>query len=596
MRNSFLHIVFVFVLLSLPLFSTERDSLSVNISGSSKDSLKTDSVHVEKKSSLDTIVKYEAADSLIYNIKSKQMRLVSKAKIDYKTQTLKSDIIIIDFDKSLLHAAFDSTLAPAKRSYPEFSDAGQSFMGAGILYNFKTNKGTITLGETEMNDGYYYGKKIKRISDNELYVKDGCYTQCDAAQPHYYFGSPKMKVVVKDKIYIDPIIFYVEDMPILAVPFGVYFPTQTGRRSGLVIPSFFYSKKRGMALEDMGLYLALSDYYDTEFLGKYYTKGGFNLENKTRWKLKKKFEGNLDLQFGKTRFDPDASYTKNWSIVLNHSQTLTPQSSFSANLNFASADFNRRTSNNLNQRIQSTISSRAQYSKSLDNGISYSVYYNREENIIDQTYSQTLPSLSLSVPTLYPLKSMIKPTSGWSWLRDLTFAYTGNAAFSQQKTMNSDSSFNHRNQSKIVHSPTVSVSPKLGYFTVSPFVSFNANNYFRRITRSWNSADSNYAEATDHGLFTEYNYSMGVNVSTTLWGKLNSAIPGVRYFKHQFKPSVGFSFSPDLSGSRFGFYGSYVNSLTGNKVIYSRYALDGGGIASRSLQNNMNYSFGNVFR
>lgn len=557
------------------------------------DLFSSDTVKVYK-SALDTIVKYQANDSLVYNIKSKRMRLSGDAKIDYKVQKLNSDIIILDFDASTLTAEADTTLEPARRLYPKFADAGQSFMGSRILYNFHTNQGTISVGETELGDAFYYGTKIKRVSESELFVQDGCYTNCDAAHPHYYFGSPKMKVSVGDKIFIDPIIFYVEDLPVFAIPFGLYFPTKTGRQSGLIIPSFFYSKRRGMALEDLGIYLALSDYYDTQFTVDYYTKGGYNLQNKTRWKLKNRFEGNAEIQFGQTRFDPDDNFTKNWSFALTHDHKITPQSQFNANMRFSSTDFNRKTSNNLNDRMQSTISSRASYSESFDNGISWAASFNREQNIIDDTYSQTLPSLSVNIPTLYPLKSFISPQSSVSWLRDLTFSYSGRATFDEQKMQNSDTTFKVANRNKIQHSPTISVSPKLGHFTVSPFISFNANNYFRRVNRTYNEVDSTTSDVEEKGLFTEYNYSLGMNVSTTLWGILKTDMFGMKSLRHQFKPTIGYSFTPDMS-SNSDFYGSYFDTRLQNQVIYSHYDLDGGGIASRSLQSNLNYSLANVF-
>ena len=270
--------------------SKAQDNISDSLAIGKNSAEKIDTVKVNTKSSLDTIVKYEAKDSLIYNLKSKTMRLKTEAKIDYKIQKLNSDHIILNFDNSTLIAESDTTKAPRLRQYPKFADGGQSFIGSRIYYNFKTNQGTISLGETEITDAFYYGAKIKRVSENELFVEDGCYTNCDDPHPHYYFGSPKMKVIVQDKIFIDPIIFYVEDLPIFIMPIGLYFPNKTGRQSGIIIPSFFYSKTRGMTIEDFGVYLALSDYYDTQFDFDYYTKGGYNITNRTRWKLKNNFE------------------------------------------------------------------------------------------------------------------------------------------------------------------------------------------------------------------------------------------------------------------------------------------------------------------
>jgi len=75
----------------------------------------------------------------------------------------------------------------------------RNFTAKFIRYNFKTQKGTIELGETQLSEGFYFGKQVKRVSPTELNVKDGFYTTCDDPQPHYYFGSPKMKSLLVTK-------------------------------------------------------------------------------------------------------------------------------------------------------------------------------------------------------------------------------------------------------------------------------------------------------------------------------------------------------------------------------------------------------------
>ena len=64
-----------------------------------------------------------------------------------------------------------------------------------------------------------------------LFVEDGKFTTCDLDHPHYYFGSPTMKITVKDKIVARPIFLYIADVPVFALPFGI-FPSERGRRSG----------------------------------------------------------------------------------------------------------------------------------------------------------------------------------------------------------------------------------------------------------------------------------------------------------------------------------------------------------------------------
>ena len=94
------------------------------------------------------------------------------------------------------------------KGYPKFTDKKDEFVGEKLLYNFQTKRGTITLGETKVQDAFYFGSKVKRVNENTLFIQNGCYTTCDKPHPHFYFGSPTMKVITNDRIFIDPLIVY----------------------------------------------------------------------------------------------------------------------------------------------------------------------------------------------------------------------------------------------------------------------------------------------------------------------------------------------------------------------------------------------------
>jgi len=253
---------------------TDRDQVldSLRKTFSQKDTVKV----IKSPSGIDSLVTFFAADTAMFKLSNKTMRLVGKSKIDFKVQQLNAEIIEIDFENSILRAKYAIDTNNRRYGFPRFSDAGEIFYGEEITYNFKTKRGKIVSGETQTGEGFYYGVQIKRISENELFVRDGYYTTCDDACPHYYFGSPKMKLAIKDRIFIDPVIFYVEDMPIFIFPFGLFFPNKTGRQSGLIIPSFYFSKNRGVVFQDFGFYLAVSDYWDTQVKFDLFSKGGLS--------------------------------------------------------------------------------------------------------------------------------------------------------------------------------------------------------------------------------------------------------------------------------------------------------------------------------
>ena len=567
-----------------------------------------DTLKIKKKSSgLDSAVVYSAKDSVEFIVEARTLRLRGSAIINFKTQKLEAENIILNISNSTLEAHGGRDTSGKIFGYPLFHDNTETYYGEKVLFNFKSQQGVISLGETTLGDGFYFGSKIKRVSENEFFIKDGCYTTCNSPHPHYYFGSPEMKVVAQDRVFLDPLIFYVEDMPIFILPIGLFFPNKSGRQSGLVIPSFFFSKNRGVTFENIGIYLALSEYYDTQFLMDFYSKGGYNLKNQTRWALTDAFTGSLDFQYGKTRFSPDDDYTTNWSLGLNHDQSLTPQSRITANMRLMSQNFTKNTSSNLQDRMQGSVTSNASYWRNFDNGQSMSISYGRNQNIITDEYNQN-SRLAYSIPQLFPLKALFNSTNSLpSWLNDLAFTYSIGVNWEENKarqikstvisadSTSIDTSYVISIKRKISHSPSISVSPKLGYFTLTPSFSFSANNYFRRIKRSVNPVDSTINEVSDEGFFTEYSYNIGVNLSTRVFGIIKPKIFGINALRHTFQPNVGFSYTPDLSDPSLGFYDSYYDLKNSRNATYSRFELDGGGIASRARSQSLNYSFLNSF-
>jgi len=559
-----------------------------------------DSVSVDakvSKSGLDSIITYSATDTVVFRMKSKKMRLRGDAKLLYKEQNLESEIIELSFTESLLTAEGVKDSVGKISGYPKFTDRGETFYGQMIKYNFRSKKGSIVFGETEVDDGFYFAERIKKKSDNDLYLENGCFTTCDDPDPHYYFGSPKMEVIVKDRVFVDPIIFYVEDMPVFAVPFGMFFSMQSGRKSGLIIPSFFFSQSRGVTLENFGVYLALSDYYDTRFTMDFFSKGGFTFKNYTQWKYQDILSGNLTLEFGRTRFNPDEEYDQNYRILFNHDQSFSPSERIVANLNFSSQDYNRNTQWNQNQRVIQEITSNAAYSKSFDNGSSFSTAYSRNQNIINGSYTQT-PNMSFTLPQYSPFKSMV---SSDNWLRDITFSYSGNAAYTDRRTItefsNADTTIIDTLESwssKITHNPRLSITlPKISYFTFTPYVNFGLNNYFRRGTIYYDLVDSTAKTSYEDGFFSEYTYSAGISMSTRIYGMAKPKIFGINAIRHTLQPNFSFSFRPDQSDPNLGFYDSYYNPVADAFITYSRFLSDGGGIASNQFSSSLNYSFVN---
>ncbi|MFN8358398.1 MAG: putative LPS assembly protein LptD [Candidatus Kapaibacterium sp.] len=563
-----------------------------------------DSLPRGKTSDLDTVVTYYARDTVMFSLSKKSMRLRGQAKAVFKEQKLEAEVIEFDFNASTMQANAAADTSGKFSGYPKFTDRGEEFVGEKLLFNFQTKRGTITLGETKVQDGYYFGSKVKRVNDNTLFIQNGCYTTCAQPHPHFYFGSPEMKVITNDRIFIDPLIVYVEDMPVFALPFGIYFENKSGRRSGIVIPSFFFSNIDGVTFQNLGYYFALSDYYDTEFSANIYSKTGFLLKNYTRYVYQKNLSGDFSLSFGHRRFSTDDEYLNNWKFDFSHKQTLTPQSNIVANLSFSSQDFNRTFLNDLASRLKQEISSYAMFSQSFDNGTSISTAFSRSQNIIDGTFS-TRGTFSFNVPQLFPFKKLVASDN---WIGDIAFNYSTGAQYNYAKNIDRklvdtaknlyDTTFAYRDSYSINQNPSISISPKLGYFSITPGISYRENWYFRRKTKTVNPVDSSLIETYEYSVlpYRDYRFDASLSISTRLYGVFSPNILGIKAMRHVFAPTLSYTYTPSYSSSTTSNIGTYKNLSTGDLVEYSRFDQDGGEASRPRDEQVLSFSVGNTFQ
>lgn len=593
--------------------SAQESTMDTSFTTSKKDSSNI-SVSVKKgKSGLESTVHYTAKDSVLFTLSKKKVRLRGDAKMDYEKQKLQAEIIEISFDSSSIKAQGATDSIGKKYGYPIFTDNGEQFAGDKVAFNFKSKQGVIALGETKVGDGFYFGSRIKKVDETTLFVENGCYTACDDPHPHYYFGSPQMKVIANDRVFIDPLILYVEDVPVFLLPIGIYFENNKGRRSGILVPQLppSYQFNQGWIIPGMGYYWAINDYFDNKTTMTIFTKGGFVLNNQFRYNVRDLLNGSLNLSYGLRRDNPDADRRTEWGLRLSHSHTIIPEvSSVSANVNVTSTSFIRSFSTNLQDRLKQQLFSDAQYSYRFANNSNFGAQIQATQNLITKENSLS-PQVSFSVPQIFPLKSLLKKLSlveSDSWLNDIGLSYSVSANYTRRTDQVLTNNINEtrvdtslkvrENFLTISHSPSISISPKLGYFSLTPSINYQERWFFRKINRGFNSQNQ-LKEDTVYSVspLREYLYSFNLNVTTALYGIVRPGILGINALRHTFRPSISFSYQPSFDEKNTNYIGSYIDTAknsdgTNRITTYSHYALDGGRGATRSSQ-RLNYTLTN---
>ena len=575
-----------------------------------------DSLYVARdttKGDIDTIVRYTAIDSTVFDIPRKRMILVNNGIVEFENRELDAYTIVMDFQHNLMtsysydvDSVVSATLALRRhilrdtnraktRGAPKLTEGTTIYDGEVIVYNFKTKHGTVQLGTTEMDKGFYYGEKIKEVAPKTLFVENGRYTTCDDEVPHYYFESPKMKVIMNDQIFAAPVILYVADVPIFVLPFGVFPNHESGRHSGIIMPSYNTQGDRGYGLTHAGYYWVINDYADVRAQSDIYTVGGYNVDFMAEYMKRYLLNSaaSVEYGFGLTRYSSGDPFVPDWLIKGSlPNLILGYETSLSANLSFQSSGYFQNNATTVQQFYTQQVTSSATFSTGWqDLGISLGVDYERSQNLLDGTYQESSPQINLSKSTWFPFQSTdgSQPSSLSTalGLPTLGIGYNFSASHNVSKATNTpnletDSTiYTNTENYSILHSPSISISPKLGYFTITPSVGYQEawlvrehilSNFRRSYIRDSTGKiidTVTVADTTTSNHFNRlYNYNAGVHISTTVYGIANIGILGIEAIRHTIQPSIGFTYQPDLSTQN---YRSFFDPTTRQTNYYNIY-------------------------
>jgi hypothetical protein len=593
-----------------------------------------DSLYVARDSvrgDIDTIVQYNAKDSIVFDVAKKKMILINDASMHFQSRDMEAYQIVMDFTNHTLTASsanYDSVVSSSlakqrrivrdtnrtkTRGAPILHDGAIPYEGEVIVYNFQNKRGTVQLGTTEMEGGFYYGERIKQVAPGTLFVENGRFTTCDAPVPHYYFESPRMKVIMQDQVFAEPVYLYVADVPIFALPFGVFPNHAGGRRTGVIMPNYQVTGDRGYGLTHLGWYQVFSDYFDVAARSDIFTKGGYNLNVTALFMQRYLLSGPLSLNvgYGKTRINSVDPYTENWLLqAAMPNLNLGPATSISANLNFQSSGYFRNNAQNTNDLLRQNVNSFASFSHNWEDlGLSLGVNYSRSQDLERNTYDETSPSITLSKTQFFPFAPAPEDATGEkSLLQTLGVSMSVNATRQLSKTLNQipadtarnttgDTSYHNTERYGMTYSPSISISPKLGYISITPSFNYSGAMFFRSITsrRAFLKPDSTvgFDDAVTNGFHNVYRYDMGVGMSTTLYGIANIGVLGIKAIRHTLQPTIGINFRPDFSDQEIR---QYADPKTGLLVDYDIYQNDlNAGFTTGGKSANLSFGLGNDF-
>ncbi len=270
------------------------------------------------------------------------------------------------------------------------------------------------------------------VNDHSIiYGRDGKITSCLDSVPHYHFISREIKQVSENIIVARPAVFYVQDVPVMWLPF-IFQDIRSGRRSGVLPPRVGFanlvrnSPTFRRQVDDIGYYFALTDYVDAQVSMDWRssakaTDGNpgwtrFKGELRYRW-LDRFMSGSL----GVSRENLSSGST-NTAVSWGHSQEFSSRTRLNSNLNYVTNTTTQRQTSLNPYATLATIASQLNLVR-LQGPFTINVGGTRRQYPGRQQIDQSFPSLNVSSKPL--------ELGGW-------FLLTPSLQYSTTQSLNQD--------------------------------------------------------------------------------------------------------------------------------------------------------------
>ena len=571
------------------------------------DSLSSDTVVFHKKLSpnaLNSLVTYSAKDSAVNDISRRYTYLFGDAVVKYEDMELRADYIEIDFANNELYACGVADSFGIVRGSPVFAQGESEYRAREIKYNFTTHKGKITHVITTQDEGFVHGEHIKKMDDNVAFIKKGKYTTCELDHPHYEVDFTKAKFIQHDKIIIGPAYLSFKDVPTpIAIPFA-FFPLETQRKSGFVMPSFGESSSLGFYFQDLGFYFAISDNLDLLLSADIYTRGSWAVKAKSNYVFRYKCNGEVNLQFSQTRTGDrlDSSYrcSNDYKIYWDHKQDMKshPHTRFNAHVDIVSSNYSKYNMTSTADYLSNQYTSSLNVSTSLKDVFFMDATLSYSQNTNTHDVNLKLPDINMSVVQFYPFRKKNKVGS-LKWYDNISLKWTSqltgqvdtyDTLFLKKQTWDE---MNFGMMHNIPLTIPIKIAKLINWNTTATLVEkWYLQSYTRDMTID--TTGGNMMGVINQHFHRGFGALHDVSVSSSLTTKIyfmymfkKGALNAIR---HVVTPTLNFTYRPNLSGR---IVDRYLNPFTGEEVEYTLYDNAIFGTVSRNTQALVQLSFGN---
>ena len=588
-----------------------------------------------------------SSEIIKYNVKQEETDLHGDAKINYTNMNLDAGYVNVNWVTNILEAKTKSNMDSSfKEISPTIIEDGRDPMtGKEMIYNLSSKKGSVSKGRTFAEDGFYTGSQIRNQDKKTVFIDNSTYTTCDLDEPHFHFASDKMKMINDDKVIAKPITFYINNIPIMGLPFGI-FPHKAGKRqSGWIMPGYGESSYRGQFVDGLGYYWAPNEFWDSKLTTSLADRQGLTIRLTNNYRKRYAYSGGIHLEtkqhFSSSVSAQDRDLLKladnvksDYVLRWNHNQIMRNNQTFRVNGQYySSGDYNKRTGIYIERRLNQQAISNATYSKrwkKTNNSISINLSSKKDlmvDNKIDPndlyyqipttlgsqltTTTNTLPKISFrhGQSKLFDTNAIDK-----KWYHNISWNYSANLNNKVQNYYQSvenmindttleyiwDDSIRTKTTSLMSHNMSINAPQKLfKYISINPSVQFKSDWVDRTYALS-DSSNSNVQSIEQYGFAARTIFSsFNLNMNTKVYGMFPIKIGKIHSIRHVASPSIGYSYAPDYTKELFGKNLGYIQEYTDNNgetAFYDRFSGTPAGSTPRQERQAMTFSLNNIFQ
>lgn len=588
----------------------------------------------------DTTILY-FADRIDYKAEEEKIYLSGRSKLKYKTMLFNAHSIVLDMKNNTVTAVqkedtvfsktepgkIDSIIITGK---PTITEGIETVSGERMSYNLDTKQGKVSSAKTVLkstrteDDTYFQTEDMAKLDNNDIHGINAKISSCDLDEPHYHFRADSIIVTNNNWVFAKPITLYFDEVPVGWFPFILY-KNNKGRNSGFILPSYYYSSTKGNSFKHLGFFWDMSAYTDYTVMMDYYDRYGYLINQNFRYKNKYSLDGYVSADF------TNDHETHDWRFRGVHNHKISPSMTFNATADYV-------TKRSLVRDLGETGADRMT-NKLYSSGVFNKRWYNTGDNFkamssvtqyVDTAIVKyTFPNVSYSLSGRKPFADTELPSVFKKFQYDGSFNTVRNVNVYDDENVFDENSSSNVNLSERTEYGNLRVGSsqnfKMADHKSKYYFSSSYDDIF--VNENRDSSLTNYGLNTasyvqlSHKLFRYFNlkesfnykhdvafryldedmnvvkgaknretYDVSANLDTKLYGIFQPELFALRKIRHTISPSMGFTYYPDFSKDKYGYF--ITDSLGNKKDIFSP-SLIGGTPASETMR--LTYSLMNIF-